>query len=302
MLGRQEGALRELLRQFREGDVERALRHALPLGGDGGRGGHALGRRQAPRRSTRRTRSSRSSGSGRGPTGIWFGGFDVQAELAREYRKAAEEAERRGDYRRAAYIHGKLLNDFATAAHLLCPGGPAPRRGLHLPEPPQGHPGGGPGVRGGRRGRPGPAALPPEPAPRRGRRPAPPGRRGGGGRRRVRSGPPTSWPPTPGTARWPPATCSATGPVGPTWPWPITPRAGADRPSANAVPCALRMASIFADRGEVRPRWSAWSTRPTPCCGGRVARRPPSSSTTSWPGWPTARRWPRSATTSATAR
>ncbi len=39
MLGKQEGALRELLRQFREGDVERALRHALPLGGNGGRGG-----------------------------------------------------------------------------------------------------------------------------------------------------------------------------------------------------------------------------------------------------------------------
>ena len=62
-------------------------------------------------------------GSNRGPTGIWFGGFDVQAELAKEYRKAAEDAERPGDYRRAAYIHGKLLGDFATAAHLLCKGG-----------------------------------------------------------------------------------------------------------------------------------------------------------------------------------
>ena len=122
MLGKQEGSLRELLRQFREGDVERALRHALPLGGDGGRGGLPSADGKLP--TVDPTYSLQSLlGSGRGPRGIWFGGFDVQAELAREYRKAAEEAERRGDYRRAAYIHGKLLNDFATAAHLLARGG-----------------------------------------------------------------------------------------------------------------------------------------------------------------------------------
>ena len=122
MLGKQEGALRELLRQFREGDIERALRHALPLGGNGGRGGTPSSDGKLP--TVDPTYSLQSLlGSSRGPTGIWFGGFDVQAELAREYRKAAEEAERRGDYRRAAYIHGKLLNDFATAAHLLGRGG-----------------------------------------------------------------------------------------------------------------------------------------------------------------------------------
>ena len=124
MLGRQEGALRELLRQFREGDVDQALRHALPLGGQGGRGGLPSGDGKLP--TVDPTYSLQSLlGSGRGPTGIWFGGFDVQAELAKEYRKAADEAERRGDFRRAAYIHGKLLNDFATAAHLLS------RAGLH---------------------------------------------------------------------------------------------------------------------------------------------------------------------------
>ena len=122
MLGRQEGALRELLRQFREGDIERALRHALPLGGNGGRGGMPSTDGKLP--TVDPTYSLQSLlGSNRGPTGIWFGGFDVQAELAKEYRKAAEEAERRGDFRRAAYIHGKLLNDFTTAAHLLCKGG-----------------------------------------------------------------------------------------------------------------------------------------------------------------------------------
>ena len=124
MLGKQEGALRELLRQFREGDVERALRHALPLGGDGERGGTPSVDGKLP--DVDPTYSLQSIlGSNRGPTGLWFGGTDLQAELAREYRKAAEESERRGDYRRAAYIHGRLLGDFLTAAMLLS------RAGLH---------------------------------------------------------------------------------------------------------------------------------------------------------------------------
>ncbi len=124
VFGRQEGALRELLRQFREGDVDRALRHALPMGGAGARGTVPSTAGRLPRVDP--TYSLRSLlGSGRGPGGIWFGGFDVQAELAAEYRKAADAAERRGDYRRAAYIHGRLLNDLATAALLLV------RAGLH---------------------------------------------------------------------------------------------------------------------------------------------------------------------------
>jgi tetratricopeptide (TPR) repeat protein len=124
ILGKQEGALRELLRQFREGDIERALRNAPSLGGDGDRGGLASGDGKLP--DVDPTYSLQSLlGSARGPTGLWFGGSDLQAELAKEYRKAAEEAERRGDYRRAAYIFGKLLNDFSTAATLLT------RAGLH---------------------------------------------------------------------------------------------------------------------------------------------------------------------------
>jgi len=122
ILGQQEGALRELLRQFRAGDVDRALSHALPLGGEGGRGGVPSTDGELP--TVDPTYSLRSLlGSPRGPGGIWFGGYDVQAELAREYRKAAEEAERRGDYRRAASILGRLLNDHRTAAHLLVRGG-----------------------------------------------------------------------------------------------------------------------------------------------------------------------------------
>ena len=55
--------------------------------------------------------------------GLWLGGQDVMAELGREYRKAAEEALRRGDFRRAASIYGKLLRDFRAAANALMRGG-----------------------------------------------------------------------------------------------------------------------------------------------------------------------------------
>jgi tetratricopeptide (TPR) repeat protein len=122
ILGKQEGALRELLRQFREGYIDAALRHALPLGGSGERGGTPSTEGKLP--TVDPTYSLQSLlGSNRSGGGYWFGGFDVQVELAKEYRKAAEDAERRGDYRRAAYIHGKLLGDFATAAALLARGG-----------------------------------------------------------------------------------------------------------------------------------------------------------------------------------
>src|SRR5262249_23927868 len=51
------------------------------------------------------------------------GGFDVQAELVHEYTRAAERASKRGDYRRAAYIYGKLLGDYRSAANALLRGG-----------------------------------------------------------------------------------------------------------------------------------------------------------------------------------
>ena len=45
------------------------------------------------------------------------------AELAREYRRLADEAAARGDYRRAAYLHGVLLRDLRAAANALMAGG-----------------------------------------------------------------------------------------------------------------------------------------------------------------------------------
>jgi len=122
LLGRQEASLRDLLRDFREGNIERALRRALPLSGDTARGA-------APAQSSRlpwnnilyRLQDLLSRDSG--PTSIWFSRFDAWHELEKEYRKQAELAARAGDYRRAAFIYGKLLRDYRSAAAALAQGG-----------------------------------------------------------------------------------------------------------------------------------------------------------------------------------
>ncbi len=123
LLGRQEAALRDLLRDFREGNLYKALRRALPLGGSGDRGVVPATGFRLPMHNLFYSLSNILGGSSRGPTAIWFGGYDVQRELADEYRKAAEAATRRGDYRRAAFIYGKLLRDYRLAANVLAQGG-----------------------------------------------------------------------------------------------------------------------------------------------------------------------------------
>ncbi len=125
LLGRQSAALRNLLKEFREGNVERALRRALPLGEPGDmRGATPFAGDQLPERAFSYGLDDLLSGPQRGGgTHVWVGTGDVMAELTREYRKAAEEALRRGDYRRAAAIHGKLLRDYRAAAQALIRGG-----------------------------------------------------------------------------------------------------------------------------------------------------------------------------------
>jgi hypothetical protein len=118
VLGKQEAALRELLREFREGDRERALRRALPLVGNEDRGSAVSTGWDLPSQNIFYSLAN-ILGTGAGALARWFGGADVQAELAQEYRKAAEEAERKGDARRAAYIYAKLLRDYRTAADAL---------------------------------------------------------------------------------------------------------------------------------------------------------------------------------------
>ncbi|MBL8792505.1 MAG: tetratricopeptide repeat protein, partial [Planctomycetia bacterium] len=122
VLDKQEAALRELLRLFNAGKIEEALRRALPLGGPGGRGGMAAQDSQLP---WHRLFYSLASilGDGGGRASIWFGGQNVQWELAQSYRRAAEAALQKGDFRRAAFIYGKLLRDYSAAARALYQGG-----------------------------------------------------------------------------------------------------------------------------------------------------------------------------------
>jgi tetratricopeptide (TPR) repeat protein len=121
LMDKQEAALRELLRWFRAGDLEEALRRALPLGDSADRGGVAAGDSILP---THNLLYSLSNLLGvQGTASTWFGGGNVQIELSREYRKAAQQATARGDYRRAAFIYGKLLRDYRSAANVLSQGG-----------------------------------------------------------------------------------------------------------------------------------------------------------------------------------
>ena len=123
LIGRQSSALRELLREFREGDVERALRKSLPLAepGDDRGAGTFTGDRLPTQDLTYGLNDLLTGGGSAG--GRWVGGHDMLDDLIREYRKAAELATRRGDYRRAAAIYGKLLRDYRAAAHALLRGG-----------------------------------------------------------------------------------------------------------------------------------------------------------------------------------
>jgi tetratricopeptide (TPR) repeat protein len=122
LLGRQEAALRELLRKFRSGNLDEALRHALPLSDWPGRGGQAASDALLPTHGLL-YRLADLLGGARGQASMWFGSGDTHAELTREYRKAAEAASARGDYRRAAFIYGRLLHNYRSAAAVLERGG-----------------------------------------------------------------------------------------------------------------------------------------------------------------------------------
>jgi tetratricopeptide (TPR) repeat protein len=121
VLGKQEAALNELLRQFREGKIEQALKRALPFGEDYGRGSVPAQDANLPLHNLRYQLNHLLGGGGR--AALWYGGGNVQQELRREYHKAAEAATRAGDYRRAALIYGKLLGEYRLAADTLAAGG-----------------------------------------------------------------------------------------------------------------------------------------------------------------------------------
>jgi tetratricopeptide (TPR) repeat protein len=122
VLGKQEAALRALLREFRAGKLEQALRRALPLADSTGRGNVAASDANLPTHDTRFSLANLFAGLG-GPASHWFGGGDVMNLLVQEYHRAARDAARRGDYRRAAFIYGTLLRQYPLAAAALSQGG-----------------------------------------------------------------------------------------------------------------------------------------------------------------------------------
>ena len=125
VLGKQSAALRDLLREFREGNRENALRHAIRLGGSSSpRGGSRSDGTRLPERNLAYTLASILGPGSRGGGSIYWQSEDqILAELRREYQKAAAEATAAGDFRRAAYIQGALLGDYRAAAVALTLGG-----------------------------------------------------------------------------------------------------------------------------------------------------------------------------------
>jgi tetratricopeptide (TPR) repeat protein len=99
----------------------------LPIGKGTDRGTSIAGSARLPDREPRYSLAEILGGAGAGRGGdassVWFGGFDVQQELIREYHRAAQDAVRRGDFRRAAFIYAKLLQDDRLAANVLLQGG-----------------------------------------------------------------------------------------------------------------------------------------------------------------------------------
>jgi tetratricopeptide (TPR) repeat protein len=122
LLGRQQTALRELLREFREGNQEEALRRALPLTSNLGRGSTLAGDASLPTHTLRFNLGDLLATGGSGGS-VWLTEADIQMQLAEEYRRAAREAATAGDFRRAAFIYGKLLGDLRLAADMLARGG-----------------------------------------------------------------------------------------------------------------------------------------------------------------------------------
>jgi len=119
----QNAALRELLRQFQAGNIEEALKHALPLGDEASRGASIAQGMQLPTHDLLYSLQKLLGSTGGGTASYWFSADDTYHELMREYRKQAELATRAGDFRRAAFIYAKLLNDFFSAAKVLAQGG-----------------------------------------------------------------------------------------------------------------------------------------------------------------------------------
>jgi tetratricopeptide (TPR) repeat protein len=121
LLGKQEAALQSLLRKFRSGDTDDALRRSIPIGTPG-LGGSLYGSDRLPTHSLRWSFAGLFGGSG--GSSQWAGGRpETWRDLIAEYHRAAQQAADRGDFRRAALIYVRLLGDYRAAAEALARGG-----------------------------------------------------------------------------------------------------------------------------------------------------------------------------------
>jgi tetratricopeptide (TPR) repeat protein len=118
------GLVQKLLGEFRQGDPGLALRHAFPMGPADPRDRAVSWGDQLPWGRAIYNLFDLLGRTSRGqPVTTWRARSDLIEELRREYHRAAETAIRQGDFRRAAYIYGKLLNDHRMAAQALQRGG-----------------------------------------------------------------------------------------------------------------------------------------------------------------------------------
>jgi tetratricopeptide (TPR) repeat protein len=111
----------ERLAELFKSDPDKALRYALPLGGNGGaHRGLAL---PGGRLSRRQPNFSLSGLGGGGAVDAWDVDTAMLTRLRQEYRQEALRQTQRGAYRRAAYIYAELLGDLTAAAGTLKQGG-----------------------------------------------------------------------------------------------------------------------------------------------------------------------------------
>lgn len=102
LLGRQQAAyLGRMLKMFDDGDLEQALRHAIPLGGDAQSLGQAFG--------TPGPRSDLSLSGSLGQSSSINLGNDFEAHLRQLYRKTYEKLDREGRIDEAVFVLAELL-------------------------------------------------------------------------------------------------------------------------------------------------------------------------------------------------
>ncbi|SDW66680.1 hypothetical protein SAMN05518669_10255 [Variovorax sp. YR634] len=102
LLGRQQAAyLSRMLKMFDDGDLEQALRHAIPLGGDAQSLGQAFG--------TPGPRNDLSLSGSLGQNSSISLGNDFEAHLRQLYRKTYEKLDREGRIDEAVFVLAELL-------------------------------------------------------------------------------------------------------------------------------------------------------------------------------------------------